>query len=113
MKTETIDFTTWQQIDIAIGTITTVEVVPDADKLLRLEVDVGEEDPRQIVSAIRNYYDDPQVLVGVQCPFILNLPPRTIRGYESQGMILAATTEKEALALLNPNTQVTPGTRIY
>ena len=84
-----ISFDEFKKVDIRIGTITAVEVVPDADKLLKLTVDVGEEKPRTIVSGIREYVGDPQKLVGKQTPFVLNLEYRTIRGIESQGMLFA------------------------
>lgn len=106
-----ISYDDFAKLDIALCTITAVEIVEGADKLLRLTVEVGEEAPRQIVSGIREYFDDPQVLVGRQCPFILNLEPRVIRGIESQGMILAGSHEG-TLALLHPHTDVPPGTRI-
>lgn len=106
-----ISYDDFAKLEITIGTILSVDVVPDADKLLRLSVDVGEETPRQIISGIRTYFEDPQVLLGRQCPFLTNLEPRTIRGFESQGMILAGSHE-EAIALLHPSILVPPGTRI-
>lgn len=108
---EKITYDEFAKVEITLGTIRTVEVVPDADKLLRLEVDFGEEAPRQILSGIRTYFEDPQVLVGKQCPFITNLAPRTIRGLESNGMILAASTP-EAFALLHPSVTLPPGTKL-
>ena len=106
-----ISYEQFAALEIKIGTILTVEVVPETDKLLRLTVDVGEEQPRQIVSGIKEYFEDIQVLVGRQCPFLTNLEPRTIRGLESQGMILAASHE-ETFALLNPSNPLPPGTLI-
>ncbi len=106
-----ISYDTFAQLDIAVGTIVSVEVVEGADKLLRLEVDVQEEKPRQIISGIREYFEDPQFLVGKQCPFLLNLEPRVIRGYESQGMILAALCD-ETFALLIPHNDLPAGTRV-
>lgn len=105
---EQISYSDFAKLEIKIGTIKTVEVVPDADKLLKLTVDVGEEQPRQIVSGIRTYFEDPQILVGKQCPFLVNLEPRTIRGFESQGMILAASSEG-AFTLLHPQLEMVPG----
>ncbi len=107
----TITYDDFTNIEITLGTILSVEVVPDADKLLRLMVDCGEEAPRQILSGIRTYFEDPQVLVGKQCPFVTNLAPRTIRGLESNGMILAANTE-EAFALLHPSVPLKNGTKL-
>lgn len=104
-----ISYDDFAKLAIRIGTITAVEVVPDADKLLKLTVDLGEETPRQIISGIREFFADPQILVGQQCPFLANLAPRTIRGLESQGMILAASTE-DTFSLLHPGTPLPPGT---
>lgn len=108
---DTISYDDFAKLDIRIGVITSVDVVEDADKLLRLSVDVGEDTPRQIISGIREYFDDPQELVGKQCPFITNLEPRVIRGYESQGMILAASSD-DTFALLIPHNALPAGTKI-
>jgi methionyl-tRNA synthetase len=106
-----ITYDQFAPLDIRIGTITAVDVVPDADRLLKLTVDCGEAETRQIISGIRDFFPDPQVLVGKQCPFLINLEPRTIRGLESQGMILAAG-ESDDFALLHPGQVVPPGTKI-
>lgn len=106
-----ISYDDFAKLEIRIGTIKEVSVVEDADKLLKLLVDTGEPELRQIVSGIREYFDDPQELVGRQCPFLVNLEPRTIRGYESQGMILAANHE-DTLALLIPHQELPSGTRV-
>lgn len=111
MQKEMINYDDFAKLDIAVGKILSVEVVPDADKLLRLEVEVGEDMPRQIVSGIRMYFADPQELVGRYCPFVLNLEPRVIRGLESQGMILAADHE-DTFALFEPSADMPPGTRL-
>ena len=111
MESEKITYDEFAKVEISLGTILAVAVVPDADKLLQLEVDFGEEGPRQILSGIREYFEDPQSLVGKQCPFVTNLKPRTIRGLESNGMILAANTE-EAFALLHPSQPLKNGTRL-
>lgn len=104
-----ISYETFAQLEIKIGRILTVDVVPDTDKLLRLTVDVGEESPRQIISGIRLFFSDPQELVGKSCPFLTNLAPRLIRGLESQGMILAASQD-DSFALLHPSSALPPGT---
>jgi len=112
-----ISYDDFTKLEIKIGTITTVEIVEDADKLLKLTVDLGEVDEngegtqRQIVSGIRQYFEDPQELVGRQCPFITNLAPRVIRGLESQGMILAASNDDQ-FALLHPSRQMTVGSKV-
>jgi methionyl-tRNA synthetase len=106
-----INYDDFAKLEIRIGTITAVEVVPEADRLLKLTVDVGEEKSRQIISGIREYFSDTEILVGVQCPFLVNLEPRVIRGLESQGMILAASAG-ELFALLKPSEKLPPGTLI-
>lgn len=108
---EQILYQDFAKLQIVIGTIVSVEVVEDADKLLKLAVEVGEEQPRQILSGIREYFVDPQVLVGKQCPFLINLAPRVIRGFESQGMILAASCD-QTLALLHPHVAIPPGSTV-
>jgi len=107
-----ISYDDFAKLHIALGKVLSVEPVEDADKLLRLMVDVGEEAPRQIVSGIRPYFEDPQTLVGRIFPFLINLEYRTIRGVESQGMILAASTEEGAFALLEPSAPLPPGTKL-
>jgi methionyl-tRNA synthetase len=99
------------KLEITIGEIRAVEVVPEADKLLRLTVDFGEAAPRQIISGIRAYFEDPQTLVGKKCPFLTNLEHRTIRGLESEGMLLAAHNE-DVFALLTPSNDLPVGTRV-
>lgn len=106
-----ITYDDFAKLEIKIGTILSAEPVVEADKLLRLMVDVGEEMPRQIVSGIRAFYPDAAVLVGKQCPFVTNLAPRTIRGLESQGMILAGSTG-DLFTLLHPSITVPAGTVI-
>jgi methionyl-tRNA synthetase len=111
MESEKISYNDFAKVEISLGTILSVEVVPDADKLLRLEVDLGEETPRQILSGIREYFEDPQSLVGKQCPFVTNLAPRMIRGLESNGMIVAASAG-ELFALLHPSIPLPNGTQL-
>src|ERR1700741_1543495 len=90
----------FQKIEIRLGTVISVEIVEGADKLYILKVDLGESVPRQILSGIREFVR-PEELAGKQFPFVTNLAPRMLRGYESQGMILAASHEND-LALLEP-----------
>jgi len=100
----------FQKIEIRMGTVLSVAVVEGADKLYILSVDLGEEKPRQILSGIREYVQA-EDLLGKQFPFVTNLAPRMLRGYESQGMILAGS-EGETLALLNPTKILPNGTRL-
>jgi methionyl-tRNA synthetase len=103
-----VSYDDFAKLHIKIGTIISAELVSGADKLLRLTVEVGEESPRQIVSGIREWFPEPEVLVGKQCPFLVNLEPRIIRGLESQGMILAIGDGK-TFSLLHPTCAVMSG----
>jgi methionyl-tRNA synthetase len=103
----------FKEVEITLGEIQQVERVPDTDKLLRLTVDFAEEQPRQVVSGIAHYLEDPQVLVGRRVPFVTNLEPRTIRGLESQAMILAISTDEGLFSVLEPTLKEIPaGTRL-
>lgn len=111
---ETREYATYDdfcKLEIRIGEIREVEIVEGADKLLKLTVDLGEDEPRQIISGIREYFEDIQFLVGKRCPFVANLQPRVIRGLESQGMILAASHE-DIFALLIPHNELPVGTKV-
>jgi len=99
----------FNKVEIKIGTITVAEIIPEADKLLRLEVDCGETEKRQIISGIREFVENPEDLIGTQCPFITNIEPRKIRGYVSNGMILAAGNQ-DSFAFLRPHKNIPPGT---
>lgn len=107
-----ISYDDFIKLDIRIGTITEVDVVEGADRLLKLTVDLGEEKPRQIISGIREFFEDISDLVGKQSQFLVNLEPRTIRGLESQGMIMAGG-EGETFTLMHPEKIVPPGTQIH
>lgn len=112
-----INYDDFTKVEIRIGEILSVELIDGADKLLKCQVNVGDMDaegnmvPRQILSGIREYIEDPQSLVGKKYPYVVNLEPRTIRGFESQGMILAAMHEG-VLALLSPTNDLPTGTRV-
>lgn len=104
-----IEFEDFTKLDIRIGTITSAEKVPEADRLLKFTVDVGEESERQIVSGIAEHFPEPEVIIGRQVPVLINLEPRKIRGVESQGMILYAVGE-DLLTTMTPSEEVPNGT---
>lgn len=129
-----ITFDEFKKAEIKIGTILSAEKVPEADKLLKLMINIGlkpsaqsadgspdhssttndlreEQDIRQILSGIAEYYPDPAVLVGKQVPVLANLPPRTIRGIESQGMVLYAVGEG-FLTTVEPSREIPAGTNV-
>ncbi len=105
-----VSFEDFKKVEIKVGKILSAEKVPDTDKLLRLSVDLGEENPRQIISGISLYFPDHSVLVGRKCMFVANLEPRVIRGLESQGMIFALSTEDGKFSLLSPEEGIPVGT---
>lgn len=104
-----ITFDDFKKIEIRVGKILTCERVENADKLLKLQVDFGDH-KRQIVSGIAEWYT-PEDLIGKLLPFIVNLEPRSFRGEESQGMLMAIETEKKPV-LLEPSEVVKEGSEV-
>lgn len=102
----------FSKIEVRIGTVRSVERVPETDKLLRLMVDVGEEADRQIISGINAYVATSEELVGRQLAFVTNLEPRMIRGLESNGMLFAVGSD-DSFAFLTPDREVPPGTSAH
>jgi methionyl-tRNA synthetase len=80
------------KVELRVGEIRVAERIPKADKLLRFEIDLGEEKPRQILAGLAEYYE-PEKLIGRKVVVVANLKPRKMRGLESQGMICAASLE--------------------
>lgn len=107
---EYISYDDFAKLDIRIGEVKAVEVVPDTDKLLKCTVDFGELGVRTIVSGIAQFRT-PDSLIGKKLPYIVNLEPRMLRGVESQGMLVAASTA-DGIALLLPDAEVAPGTKL-
>jgi len=107
----TINIEDFKKVELVVGKILSAEKVPDTDKLLKLEVDFAEEKPRQIISGISLFFPDCSVLVGKKCMFVVNLEPRIICGLESQGMILAVSTEDGKFSLLEPSDEISAGSR--
>lgn len=83
-----ITFDEFQEIDLRVGHVTSVEDHPDADKLYVLTVELGDEE-RQLVAGLKEHVPQGD-LEGLRCIVVANLEPATIRGVESQGMLLAA-----------------------
>jgi len=105
-----INYEDFQKIEIKIGKILEAEIVPEADRLLKFKVDLGEIGMRTIVSGVREHYPDPQLLVGKSVPVLTNLEPRLIKGIESQGMILYVVGESDNFTTLEPSKSVSSGT---
>lgn len=99
----------FQKADLRIGKIIAAERVEGSEKLLKLQVDLGE--PRQILSGIAKWYT-PEDLVGKNVLIIANLEPRMMMGFESQGMLLAAHGEDNSAVILMPASDVPPGSKV-
>ena len=100
------------RVDLRIGTVLSCERVPKSDKLLKVQVDLGEEAPRQVVAGIGKTFA-PEALVGKQVVVVANLAPAKLMGLESRGMILAVRGESDAdLALLSPTVARAAGSRV-
>ncbi len=109
-STITITFEDFQKLDIRMGKIVQAERVPGTDKLLKLMVELGDE-TRQLVAGIAESYA-PEDVVGKMIPVLVNLEPRTIRGIESQGMILCPSDREGRPVLLLPERDVPPGAKV-
>ncbi len=98
------------KLDIRIGTVRNAEPVENSNKLLKLEIDFGEDELRVILVGIAKYYE-PEALVGKQMPFVSNLEPKKMGELESRGMMLAADEDGRPI-LLYPEAKVRDGTRV-
>ncbi len=99
--TPTITIEDFAKVQLKIGEIKTADRVEGATKLLRLTVDIGEDTPRQILAGIAESYA-PETLPGRKIVVVANLAPRKLRGFESQGMLMAATDAEGHAILLHP-----------
>jgi len=95
------------KVELRAAQVLTAERVPKADKLLKLTVDLGEAQPRQILAGIAQYYE-PEKLVGRKIVVVANLQPRKMRGLESNGMLLAASVGDEGRPVLATFTEDVP-----
>jgi methionine--tRNA ligase beta chain len=92
-----IAYDLFAKLDLRVATIVSAEPHPNADKLLKIRLDDGTPEGRQVCAGIKAWYD-PATLVGKQVVIVANLEPRQLRGEISQGMILAATDLKDGAA---------------
>ncbi len=106
-----ISYEEFKKVEMRVGKILSVEIVEGADKLYKFMVDVGEESPRQILSAIREYYSTPEFFIDKKLVFVTNLEPRMIRGHESQGMVVAVDGLENQPIFLIPEVDVSAGSK--
>ena len=100
----------FMKLDLRVAKIVEAENHPDADRLFVLKVDLGEEEPRQLVAGIRSGYVADE-LVGKKVVVIANVESATIRGQVSQGMVLAASDEN-SISVLSPEKDIAIGSRV-
>lgn len=106
-----ITFEEFKKVDLIIAKVKEVEEIPNADKLYKLKIDIGNNESRTIVAGIKKYYS-PEELKERLIVFLKNLAPATIRGIESQGMLLASTNQTGEISLILPDKAVEPGSTI-
>ena len=110
-----ISFEDFLKLDLRVATVTAAENHPNADRLLKIQLDDGTGTPRQVCAGIKAWYE-PESLVGRQVVIVANLAPRKLRGEISEGMILAATTHDDAgaedVVVLLPDRAGPPGSPV-
>ena len=110
----TIQFDDFAKLDLRVATIVEAEPHPNADRLLKLQIQFDGE-TRQICAGVKQFYE-PGDLVGKQIVVVVNLAPRTIRGEASNGMLLAASVEQDDqlqdVVLLAPSKPVPAGSQV-
>ena len=103
------DFT---KLDLRVGSVTSAERVEGSEKLIKLEVYLGDEfGHRQIIAGIGTKYE-PEQVIDTQIIVVVNLKPRTLMGLESQGMLMAAHDEEGKPLLLRPDAKAPAGSKI-
>ena len=116
---EYVSFEEFKKMDMRVGKIMEVEPVPETDRLLRCQIDFGEVDEtgakklRQIISGIREAYPEYEKLIGNFALYIINLEPRTIKGFESNGMLMAVDGLLGKTVFLVPDAEVNPGAKTH
>lgn len=111
LQGEQVTIDEFSRIKLVVGKVLVAERVPKSKKLIRLEVDLGEAQPRQLVAGIGTSYH-PEELVGKLIVVVSNLQPATLMGVESRGMLLAATLPDGSPVLLAPEKDVPPGSGV-
>lgn len=118
-----VSFEDFAKLDLRVAKVVEAEPHPDADRLLKLQLDDGSGEPRQICAGVREHYE-PGDLVGKLIVIVANLEPRRIRGEESRGMLLAASDAPKggaggggeggdrSVVLLSPMSEIAPGSMV-
>ena len=111
LPTDTITFDDFAKIKLRVGRVLEASEHPNADKLLVLKVDLGDEQ-RQIVAGLKAYYE-PESLVGKNLIIVANLAPRKMRFGVSEGMVLASGPGGKDIYILRPDSGAQPGMRVH
>ncbi len=106
-----INYDQFSAVEMRAATVVSAERVEGSEKLLKLQLDLGELGPRQIIGGIGKAYT-PEELVGSQIIIVANLEPRSLMGHESNGMLLASRDESDVPVLLRPQRPVPAGSKI-
>ena len=107
-----MNYEDFAKLDLRVAKIVTAEEIEGADKLYKLTLDDGTEEGRIICAGIKEFYSNDE-LIGKSIVIIANLEPREIRGVQSNGMLLAASNKESGLlAVISPEKDLPPGTKI-
>jgi len=104
-----ITFDDFKKLDLRVATVTACEPHPNADKLLVMQIDLGDEQ-RQIIAGLKQWYQ-PEEMTGKAIVVVTNLEPASIRGMESNGMLLAAGAGDDVVVIV-PERDIPPGTKV-
>ncbi len=107
---EQITIEEFARLELKVGNVLEAEPIEGADKLLKLTVDAGEDQPRTVVAGVAEHYA-PEELVGKQVVIVANLKPVKLRGVKSQGMVLAAVGDEQVI-VVSPSAPTTPGSKV-
>ena len=105
-----INYNDFAKVELKVGTVLSADKIDKSDKLLKLMVDIGEAEPRQILAGIAQFYT-PEKFCGQQKNLVANLEPRPMMGTVSMGMLLAAD-DTNGPVILQPKKPVPPGTKV-
>jgi len=109
----TIDYDDFAKLELRVATVLECKPHANADKLLVLQIDLGNGQKRQICAGLRQHVADPESLVGKQIVVVANLAPRQMRGEISQGMLLAATDAATGRVIfVSPSEQTAAGSKV-
>jgi len=107
-----ISYEDFAKLDLKTAEIKTAEKVENSNKLLKITIDIGGGEIKQIISGIAKYFT-PEELIGKKIVVLINLEPKIINGLESQGMLLAASDKENGISLIIPEKTVPSGTKVY